>query len=160
MFWDDEQRARVLDLDVMSSEGEASLEGQTFFGMDKQVSLTIFQDSQIINNTGCILGAPGVCQEAGRTEAARLGQQGLGGRGGGLGHHPHSVSVRGGGVRGEEEEGLGGRPGGQEQEDGHGHAPGGHLRQSSDRGGGLLREFPQVRRHLVLGWTGEFVFLM
>ena len=107
----------------------------------------------------CFLGAPGICQEVGRAEAARLGQQGSGDRGEGLGHHPHSVSVCGGGVRGEEEEGLGGRPGSQEQEDGHGHAPGGHRGQSSVRGGGLLCEFPQICWHFVLGGTGEFVFL-
>ena len=38
MFWDEEMRAHVLDIDLPSSEGKASLEGQTLFGMDKQVS--------------------------------------------------------------------------------------------------------------------------
>ena len=54
MFWDDEQRARVLDLDIMSREGEASLEGQTFFGMDKQVSLTFYWFLHMINIAGCV----------------------------------------------------------------------------------------------------------
>ena len=36
-FWDDEMRARALDIDQLSEEGKASLEGQTDFGMDGEV---------------------------------------------------------------------------------------------------------------------------
>ena len=37
LIWDSEMRARALGVDQLSVEGEASLEGQTFFGMDKEV---------------------------------------------------------------------------------------------------------------------------
>ena len=57
MLWDEEMRARVLDLDIMSSEGRASLEGQTFFGMDKQVSFSTFSNLNMISIAMCGLGA-------------------------------------------------------------------------------------------------------
>ena len=36
-FWDNEMRARALDIDQLSEEGMASLEGPTDFGMTEEV---------------------------------------------------------------------------------------------------------------------------
>ena len=41
LLWDEEMRYRALDVDQLSEEGRASLEGQTFFGMDEEVKCYI-----------------------------------------------------------------------------------------------------------------------
>ena len=37
LIWDSDMRARALGVDQLSEEGKASLDGQTFFGTDKEV---------------------------------------------------------------------------------------------------------------------------
>ena len=43
LLWDEEMRARAMDIDQMSEEGKASLEGQTFFGMDEEVECYVLK---------------------------------------------------------------------------------------------------------------------
>ena len=37
LVWDSDMRAHALGVDQLSEEGKASLEGETFFGMDEEV---------------------------------------------------------------------------------------------------------------------------
>ena len=41
LLWDEEMRLRALDIEQLSEEGRASLDGQTFFGMDEEVECYI-----------------------------------------------------------------------------------------------------------------------